>query len=54
MERAYDFYKLLSCTNTLNQPSIIEYGVNGLKFNNPYNKIENIWSKLHRVPLDVG
>jgi hypothetical protein len=59
MERAYDFHELLSCANTLNQLSAIEYGINGLKFGLTHNKMENIWSKLYplgesEVPANLG
>ena len=59
MERAYDFYELLSCANTLNQLSDIEYGTNGLRFGCFHNKLENIWAKLHplqegKVPTNLG
>ena len=46
-ERAYDFHKLLNTTNMLNHLSKVEYGHNGLKFNKQYNKMENIWAKIH-------
>ena len=59
MERAYDFHELLNCANMLNQLSTIEYGINGLKFGQTHNKMENIWSKLHplgenEVPTNLG
>jgi hypothetical protein len=28
MERAYDFYELVNCTNTFNHVVVIEYGEN--------------------------
>lgn len=51
--RAYDSHQLLSCANTVNHLSAIEYGGNGLQFGSCYNKQENkSWAKLH--PLIEG
>ena len=47
MERAHDFYKLVSCANTLNHLSQIEYGGNVIKFGRAHDKRNNIWAKLH-------
>lgn len=46
MERAYDFHELVSCANTLNHLSQIEYGENGMKFGRTHNKMNNIWAKM--------
>ncbi len=52
MECAYDFFKLVNCTNTLNHVDAIEYGENGFKFSKVHNKMENVWVALH--PLKEG
>lgn len=49
MERAYDFHELVSCANTLNHLSQIEYGENGMKFGRTHNKMNNIWAKMHQL-----
>jgi len=59
MERACDFQELLDATNTVNHLSQIEYRENDLKFLGVYNKMNNIWAKLHKlegdkVELDLG
>jgi hypothetical protein len=52
MECAYDFLKLVNCTNTFNHVHAIEYGENGFKFGKVHNKMENVWVALH--PLQEG
>jgi len=52
IERAYDFLKLINCTNTLNHVHAIDYGGNGFKFGKVHNKMENVWVALH--PLQEG
>ena len=42
MERVYNFYELLGCTNTINHLARIEYRDNRLKFNRQHNKQKNI------------
>ena len=50
MERAYDFHKLVICTNTLNQLIAIEYGDKGLQFARAHNKQRNVWFELYPLP----
>ena len=52
LERAYDFHKLVSTANTLNQLLGIEYGENGRKFGCMHKKMTIMWAQLH--PLDDG
>ena len=52
MERAYDFQELLGAANTVNRLSAIEYGSNGIRFGQAYNKMTNIWAKLHKLEED--
>lgn len=52
LERAYDFHKLVSTANTLNQLWGIEYGKNGLKFGRMHKKMTNMSAQLH--PLGDG
>ncbi len=52
MECAYDFLKLVNCTNALDHVHAIDYGGNGFKFGKVHNKMENVWVVLH--PLQEG
>ena len=52
MECAYDFSKLVNCTNTLNHLAAIDYRNNGMKFGCVYDKMNNVWTDLH--PLLEG
>jgi len=42
MECAYDFLKLVNCTNALDHVHAIDYGGNGFKFGKVHNKMENV------------
>jgi hypothetical protein len=48
MERAFDFFKLVNCTNTLNSLVAKEYSTNSLKLDGIHNKQQR-WNVLYTI-----